>query len=81
MTASHEVARPTPQQALFDIDSKKFLIDSGSSVYMWSKQTNFVSYQALTKPEQEHEQVLRDNGATTKSHSLLALSRSRRRTI
>ena len=66
MTAGHELTRSTPQQALFDMDSKKFLIDSGASVHMWSKQTDFVSYEALTKPEQECEQVLGVNGATTK---------------
>ena len=44
MTASYELARPTRQQALFDMDLKFFLIDSGASMHMWSKQTDFVSY-------------------------------------
>ena len=62
MNSINESARQVPQQARFDTDSQKFLIDSGGSTHLWNRRKDFVSFRVLSKQEQKEEQVLGING-------------------
>ena len=66
MNTIKETTCQVPQQAIFYMESRKFLIDSGTSVHMWNIKWDFIYYQELDKEEHEHEQVLGVNGATSK---------------
>ena len=58
MNTIKEHAHLMPQQTIFDMDLRKFLIDSSASVHMWNTKQDFIYYRELDKEEQEHEQVL-----------------------
>ena len=53
-----------PHQIKFDMDSQKFLIDSGASAHIWNRRKDFVSYHVLSPQERKNNQVLGVSGET-----------------
>ena len=52
----------TPHQIKFDTDSQKFLIDSGTSAYLWNQCKDFIYYGSLSPQERKNDQVLGMSG-------------------
>ena len=59
MTSVTQGALQAPQQAILDLDSYQFLIDSGASTHMWNRRKDFILHHPLNKEEQTCDQVLR----------------------
>ena len=49
-------------QIKFDMDSQKFVIDSGASAHLWNRRKDFISYHALSPQERKNDQVLHVSG-------------------
>ena len=64
MTLVKQGTLQPPQQAIFNLDSNKFLINSGASMHMWHRRKDYISDHPLTKEEQTHDQVLGVSSAT-----------------
>ena len=62
MNSIQELAKPGPQQMLFDTDLWKSLINSGASTHMSNWRKDFISYHSLSKDEQEMDKVLSMSG-------------------
>ena len=62
--ASVQASDHAPHQIKFDMDSQKFLIDSGASAHIWNCRKDFVSYRVLSPQERKNDQVLGVSGET-----------------
>ena len=62
--ASMQASDHAPHQIKFDMDSQKFLIDSGASAHIWNRCKDFVSYRVLSSQERKNDQVLGVSGET-----------------
>ena len=62
--ASVQASDHAPHQIKFDMDSQKFLIDSGASAHIWNCRKDFISYCVLSPQERKNDQVLGVSGET-----------------
>ena len=62
--ASVQAPDHAPHQIKFDMDSPKFLIDSGASAHIWNRCKDFISYRVLSPQERKNDQVLGVSGET-----------------
>ena len=60
--ASMQESHRAPHQIKFDMDSQKFLIDSGASAHLRNCRKDFVSYHPLSPQERKNDQVLGVSG-------------------
>ena len=60
--ASVQASDHVPHQIKFDMDSQKFLIDSGASAHIWNCHKDFISYHVLSPQERRNDQVLGVSG-------------------
>ena len=60
--ASVQASDHAPHQIKFDMDSQKFLIDSGASAHIWNRHKDFISYRVLSPQERRNDQVLGVSG-------------------
>ena len=56
--ASMQEPHHSPHQIKFDMDSQKFLIDSGVRAHLLNHHKDFISYRALSPRERKNDQVL-----------------------